>query len=272
MSIATVERPVEGLYSHRFNRAKIRSSAADHQARYRFAAEIFCDAGARYVADMGCGTGESTSYLDGLLRSMNVPPQLLLGIDISSDAVARAKERTIPNATFLSANIASDGLADTIRETIPDLPSLQGIMFAETLEHISPPSDAPAALKNLKKLLEPTTGRLIITSPNRMLTSTHRYRPLNPYHAQEYSLEEFEDELRNSGLDIIILHGQRAVPKEFLKMLRPLQYVANTVPQIREVVSKVLAMMIILKQPSATVQSFERNTHEPKYFVAVCKT
>ena len=272
MSIATVERPIEGLYSGQFITAKIHSSAADHQTRYQFAAETFTCSKATSLGDMGCGTGESTSYLSDLMIGVGLPPQMLLGVDISPEAVEKANLRNIPNTRFLSADLTSPDLEKTIRDTIPNLQLLGGIVFAETLEHISPPSAAANALANLRKLLEPNTGRLIITSPNRMLTSTHRYKPLNPYHAQEYSLEEFENELRSSGLDVVILHGQRAVPKEFLKILRPLQYVANNVPQIKEIVSKVMAMMIIMRSPSAKVQPFERNTHEPKYFVAVCKT
>ncbi|MBI3396932.1 hypothetical protein HY045_00490, partial [Candidatus Woesebacteria bacterium] len=74
MSISTVERPIEGLYSSNFNTAKIHSSAADHQARYQFAAEIFAGNKVTSLADMGCGTGESTSYLNQLMVERGVPP------------------------------------------------------------------------------------------------------------------------------------------------------------------------------------------------------
>lgn len=272
MSIITAERPVEGLYEKgNLSWIRMHSSAANHRARYQFAARIFVKTRATTIGDMGCGIGESTFYLKNLMIAAGLPLHLLLGVDISTDAIGKARQRLLLNASFLSADLSSDQLADTIREAIPDLQTLSGIVFAETLEHISPTSAAPRALTNLTNLLEPNAGRLIVTSPNRLLTSTLRDRPFNPYHTQEYSLEEFEKELRDSGLNIITLYGQRAVPKEFLKILHPLQYIANNVPQIREIAGKVIGMMVIIKQPNAEVLPFNRETHEPQYFAAICK-
>lgn len=262
-----VERPIEGLYFNTLSKARLYSSAAEHKARYEFVANVFIQNKTKIIGDMGCAAGESTMYLDVLLQNAGMHPEFI-GIDLSKESIEKARMRNLEKVVFLSADLTNADIENYAARL--NLPKISGIVFAETIEHI-PPNAVKAALLNLRKLIEPDTGYLIITTPNRVLSSNLRYKPYNPFHMQEYNLTEFEEELQDAGYKITVLLGQRAVPKAFLKKLKPLQAVANQYPQISSILSKIMSLMILLKEPDACVKPFNKDTQEPKYFVAVCK-
>lgn len=268
-----LERPASGFYSEtsRFSWSRLVSSIADHRQRYLFAAETFRGHGFSIIGDMGCGIGESTEFLVSELTRRNINPKLILGIDISSESIERAKQKLIPGAVFLHGNLGLANLLGTLKDKNFWIHSLSGITFIETMEHIKPVEAVHEALVNLRELLEPSFGRVIISVPNRALGSNIRLRPYNPFHAQEYSIDEFAQEIGEAGFDITHIYGQRIVEKDFVKVLRPLQVVANTTPKLRAL-GKLIAGLILLKQPDARILPFDSDNQTAKYFIAVCKT
>lgn len=268
-----LERPSLGFYSKtpRFSWSRYVSSTADHKQRYLFAAETFRNNVCSVIADMGCGTGESTDFLVSELKRRNINPELVLGIDISSEAIERAKQKPISSAVFIRANLGLANLSEIFKNENLPIYSFSGITFIETMEHIKPVEATQGALVNLKGLLEPSSGRLIISVPNRALGSNIRLKPYNPFHSQEYSLGEFTQEIEEAGFDIMHIFGQRIVEKDFSRALRLMQNVANTTPKLR-VLGKVIAGLILLKQPDARVLPFDSDNQTAKYFIAVCKT
>jgi O-antigen biosynthesis protein len=141
---------------------------AEHRARYWWAAQWVPG---KRVLDAGCGTGYGTAMLaDGR-------PDSLVGVDISDDAVADAREKLGEDVEFVRADV----------HDLPfDTASFDVVACFEVIEHLD---RQPDAIAELKRLLRPG-GVLLISSPNRDV-----YTPGNPHHVREYRPEELRSEL-----------------------------------------------------------------------------
>lgn len=165
----------------------------DHFERYRFAAR---QATGKSVLDIACGVGYSAPmFVAGSAKSY-------LGVDLNSKQVAYAQSTYGgPKAQFLVGNIC-----EFAPGRVFDL-----ICCFETIEHVA---DYKGALQNLRSLLAPE-GRLLISSPNRPITSPHAYsltdKPSNEFHTQEFTPEELISALREAKFDVSIndVYGQR---------------------------------------------------------------
>lgn len=169
---------------------------ADHLARYRFAAEVA--RGCR-VLDIACGTGYSAPmFLDAGAVSV-------VGVDVEHEAVRHAASTYGgPDARFEVGDIVTFGAGQSF-----DL-----ITCFETIEHVP---DARAALLNLRGLLAPG-GRLLVSSPNRILTSpfvrTLEGKPRNDFHVREFVPTELRALMEGAGLSVSpTLYGQRVQPR-----------------------------------------------------------
>jgi len=144
----------------------------EHIVRYQFAAPW---APQRRVLDAGCGAG----YGAALLAAAGA--RSALGIDISSEAVAYAREHyRQPGLSFAAADVTTwDGPAAGF-----DL-----IVSLEVIEHLDQPDRLVQAAA---RLLAPG-GLFIVSTPN-----VATYPPGNPYHKHEMSLDAFDGLLRGS--------------------------------------------------------------------------
>lgn len=97
------------------------------------------------ILDIGCGTGETLTYLHTLF-----PTSRLYGIDTSEDAVSYSHKRGHKNVTK----------ADARRLPYP-ANTFDLVLFLDVLEHIK---DDAQALLEVKRVLVPG-GKIIITSP-----------------------------------------------------------------------------------------------------------
>lgn len=179
----TGERFVPGLTSERIE--------ADHFQRYRFAASFVRE---RRVLDIACGAGYGSSLLGGA-GAAHVD-----GVDVSDEAIEHARSRyAASTVAFAPGDICAFRTANRY----------DVITCFETIEHVA---DFEGALGNLHALLQPR-GLLLISSPNRLVTSPHAKtihdKPHNPHHVREFVLPELRDVLEEHGFTIEGTYGQR---------------------------------------------------------------
>ncbi len=166
---------------------------SDHFERYQFAAER---AQGRTVLDLACGVGYAAPLL------LEAGAKAYLGVDIKPDLVAYAGERYgSTEAIFANGDVCTFG----------DSESYDLITCFETIEHVA---DYREALSNLYRVLRPG-GQLLISSPNRPITSPLAQRlldpPSNKFHTQEFTPAELVSELRRANfcVDDSGVFGQR---------------------------------------------------------------
>jgi len=168
----------------------------DHVARYEFANEF---AKGKCVLDIACGTGYGSIVL---CRS---GAKEVIGVDISDEAI-----------NFARAEYRMNGLEYRVGDVL-DINFPQNyfdvITCFETIEHVR---SQEKAFAELHRVLKPE-GLLIISSPNRKLTSPGRSindHPANPFHTTEYSTSEFISVLKKY-FEILEVYGQRGRSKLF---------------------------------------------------------
>jgi O-antigen biosynthesis protein len=167
----------------RFDPEQLRDSLleAEHYLRYHWAAGVATD---RDVLDAGCGTGYGTRILaQGGARRC-------LGVDISEDAVARARE------------LEPDERVEFMLGDVTELPlepeSFDLVTCFETIEHVTE-GDQERTVSELARVLRPD-GLLLISSPNR-----GEYPPGNPHHLHELTSGELHDLLSRHFADVRLL-------------------------------------------------------------------
>jgi SAM-dependent methyltransferase len=167
-----------------------------HLKRYVFARPYVQD---KDVLDAACGVGYGTAYLAE-------PASRVVGVDIDAGTLSYAQHRYgAPNVEFLQMDV-----------TELDMPaaSFDVVVSFETLEHVR---DAPAAVGEAARVLR--EGGIYIVSTPRVTETTSN--PENPFHATEYSPEDFADLLAGSFADVE-LYGQRRLETRRHGMLRRL--------------------------------------------------
>ncbi len=146
----------------------------EHVARYAFASRL---ARRKRVLDAACGTGYGSAELARAASSV-------VGLDVSCEALGYAQARyRLPNVSFLQASCA----------TMPfRTGSFDLVVAFEVIEHIR---EWSMFLSEIRRVLTPG-GQAIISTPNSCYYSASRgHTGPNPYHYQEFTYEEFREEL-----------------------------------------------------------------------------
>ena len=146
----------------------------EHFARYAFSARL---ARGKRVLDMGCGAGYGSAEL--AKQALKVT-----GLDISSDAVAHAREHfASPNVEFVEGSAAAAPLPDQ---------SFDLIVAFEVIEHLA---DWRKLLEEARRLMAPG-GQFVVSTPNKLYyQATRAVSGPNPYHEHEFEFEEFRQAL-----------------------------------------------------------------------------
>lgn len=155
--------------------------AIEHESRYRWAEGLARD---RDVLDVACGVGYGTSVL------ARAGARRILGLDVSDDAIDRARERAGHLAEFLVGDLHNLPCEDG---------SFDLVTCFETIEHVADPD---RALDELRRVLRPG-GLLLLSSPNRDV-----YVSGNPFHLHEYTPEELEDALSGRFAHVTVYRQQ----------------------------------------------------------------
>jgi glycosyltransferase involved in cell wall biosynthesis/2-polyprenyl-3-methyl-5-hydroxy-6-metoxy-1,4-benzoquinol methylase len=138
-------------------------SVAEHASRYRLAAPTVT--GAR-VLDIACGTGHGAAHL------LEAGARHVVAIDLDPLAIATASRFTAPGLTVVRASGES--------LPIPDR-SIDVVTSFETIEHIQ---DMDQFLSELHRVMR-HDARLILSTPNGLVTCPDGESPTNPYHLRE---------------------------------------------------------------------------------------
>jgi SAM-dependent methyltransferase len=159
----------------------------EHRARYVWAAQRLSGR----VLDVASGTGHGSAVLAARCD--------VTGIDQDEAAVARARAR-VPDGEFVVANLPPIPFADA---------RFEGISSFETIEHVQ---DDAGFMLELRRVLRPG-GHLLISTPNRAVTSPNDAVPPNPFHVREYLLPDFVELARDAGFENVEIFYQRQVAR-----------------------------------------------------------
>lgn len=181
------------------------------------------------VLDIACGVG----YGSNILKEAGTRVD---GVDISEEAIDYAKTN-YPDINF------------TVADAVKYVPNKKYdvIVSHVTIEQIK---DYRIVLENFYKWLIPG-GLLIISSPNRVITSVNL---MHSFHAQEFTTDELQNELKKCGFSIIGLYGQR-----FQIYFR------------NRYVSRIYKKLFKPDSTSSPVVTEIRSNLKPRYFVIIAK-
>jgi SAM-dependent methyltransferase len=169
----------------------------EHRARYVWAAGRVSGR----VLDVACGTGHGSRVLAAACS--------VTGVDQDQSAVEQAQSQ-VPDGEFVAANVPPVPFADATFDAITSF---------ETIEHID---DDAGFMRELRRVLR-DGGHLLISTPNRAVTSPNDPVPPNPFHVREYLLPDFIELARTAGFANVDVFYQRQVPR------RVPEHVANAV-------------------------------------------
>ena len=188
--------------------AKLRAETAertyrlegDALARYNFAKPYSKN---KSVIDIGTGLGHGA----GLLAQGTT--QNVTGIDAVSDAVREANRLyQRPNLRFVCFDMLEGA------HPAQELGSFDVAIAFEIIEHLKLES-GPIFLEKIKTIMA-AQGALLLSTPNKLITSPNTEKPGNPYHLKEYTPEEFGALLRRHFSDVK-LFGIKLENEKYLK-------------------------------------------------------
>ncbi len=164
----------------------------DHIKRYEFAS-VF--AKNKKVLDIACGTGYGSKILyDGGANQV-------LGVDISAESINYAKNNyTNTNIEFFCEPANNLSFPDNFFDLV--------VSF-ETIEHLAD-NILDDYLHELKRVMKPG-AKLIISTPNKKVTSPYTATPLNKFHVREYYLNDFKNIILKFNFNINNIYGQRQI-------------------------------------------------------------
>lgn len=217
--------------------------ADEHQARYIFALAYVKE---KKVLDIACGTGYGSAKLAGVASSV-------IGVDISKESIAYAIEHySGPKVSFLERSATDSDLFSA--ETFDVIVSF------ETIEHLDV-VQRRLFLLNLHKWLKPN-GILILSTPNKTVTSPFTRYPMNPHHVIEFSLTDLERELAPL-FQASSVYGQRMVKRVFTKKL-----IRKGIRLIEKMLDREFHLYDLANGPD--VQEFNSKRYEPRIQIALC--
>jgi len=140
-----------------------------HINRYEYAKELVKD---MIVLDVACGEGYGSSILAETAKKV-------IGVDISKEAINQA------NRKYRKENLSFE-VMDVENLTFSN-DYFDAVVSFETIEHLERPYKF---LKEVKRVLKPG-GMFIVSTPNRDLASLGSPIPLNQFHKEEWTFEQF---------------------------------------------------------------------------------
>jgi SAM-dependent methyltransferase len=166
---------------------------------------------------------------DAFLEDLASPDTLLLGMDVSPQAVSRARQRNMQRqARYFVADACNLPVASA---------SIVLIVSPSTLDHFENPSDLGQSLRELARALTPD-GRLIITLDNRqnvfdpLLRLANRLGLVPYYLGRSYTVNELRRELEAAGLKVLdtsaIVHHPRLTAVAAVAVARRLHWSVPT--------------------------------------------
>jgi ubiquinone/menaquinone biosynthesis C-methylase UbiE len=152
------------------DRYELKPMLQEHLIRYEFAVPQVLGAD---VIDLGCGCG----YGAHLMATQGA--RSVAGVDLAEDALEYARQNYFaPNLSF--------EVMDVTALRFPD-DRFTAVVCLEVFEHVD---DYQALLREAVRVLKPG-GTLVLSTPNKLVWSPGREKPINPWHISEFTREEF---------------------------------------------------------------------------------
>jgi ubiquinone/menaquinone biosynthesis C-methylase UbiE len=167
---------------------------ADHLIRYMFCKQFVND---KVVLDDGCGCGYGSLYL------AENSARMVVGIDVSRDAINYAKTH------FLKKNIKFKVVDGANLPFSND--SFDVVVSIEVIEHIH---NYEQYLSEISRVLKPS-GILVISTPNKKVSSPGLKKPQVSFHVKEFYPDEFKKQLELHFKEVKIF-GKRVINESFL--------------------------------------------------------
>lgn len=238
--IERLEAPDRGFVGHR-------DIVTRSLARYN--AVLDYTAGA--LLDVGCGRGYGFDLLGQRSSSQT-------GVDVSLPFLGAA-QRAYSNASFAQAS----------GERLPFRSgSFDTVIAFEVIEHLH---DDRGFLEELRRLLRPG-GTAAISTPNRLVASGQRERPLNPFHVREYLVDEFAALLGGVFSQVLLLGQHDGQPA----MARPASLV-DRIPVAWKYLlpSHFQGIASVLVRPALRIEDClfitDNNYEQAHTFLAICR-
>lgn len=171
----------------------------EHLARYKFAS-LFTRG--KIVLDVACGTGYGSKIL------LDNGAKKVYGVDISEKAIEYSKEYFCDkNLIFKCGDATNLGFQDNMFDVI--------VSF-ETVEHIMNYHEYLEEIMRVLKL----NGIFIVSTPNKQVCSPNSEKPLNIFHANEFTFTEFTSLLTNYFVNLDIFGQKLIYNSQFWQGLR----------------------------------------------------
>lgn len=181
--------PITGFPKHILLGYSDVSAQSEHLARYLFARSY----AKGLILDVAAGSGYGSSIL------AKSESNYVVSADLDTITLSYGKR------VFGRENI------DAVCCHADSLPfrnaSFDAIVSIETIEHLRDPS---LFLREVNRVMKPSR-LVIISTPNKNITSPILSAPLNPYHFKEYRLKESVQMLENQGIKVIALFYQTQI-------------------------------------------------------------
>jgi SAM-dependent methyltransferase len=146
-----------------------RLETAEHMARYGFAAPLISGV----TLDLGSGVGYGTAILERDGQAART-----IALDISPEALGYGKTTSEGALWFVAADGGMLPFSDA---------SIDTVICIEAIEHVR---SADLVLDEIARVLRPD-GVLVVSTPNKWMTSPLQPRPVNPYHVREWTRRGF---------------------------------------------------------------------------------
>jgi 2-polyprenyl-3-methyl-5-hydroxy-6-metoxy-1,4-benzoquinol methylase len=216
----------------------------DHLARYEFAKKYVVN---KRVLDIACGTGYGARMLSeaGAIE--------VIGVDIDQGAIDYATQKYEKTGlSFVCDSVSTVSLPQN---------NFDVVVTFETIEHLN--DEIRSQYLQLIKTVLKEDGVIILSTPNKLITSPWSEKPLNLHHVLEYYRDDLEVELKKYGLTIKEWFGQRFVKKFFTNRL---SYICIRI--FEKMIRKSLHIYDIADSAEVRPVIIGR---EPRYFVVICK-
>lgn len=168
------------------------------QGRRKLIEQILADKKPSRLLEIGCGTGETLTFLKKLF-----PKAELYGVDLSSLAVEYAKSRNHLNI------FKADAIKLPFKNNYYDL-----ILFLDVLEHIK---NDQKAVNEALRVLKPK-GIIVITSPAMKFIWSYHDKMLG--HERRYNLNEITNLATKAGLEVYYINYFNFFLSPFIILVR----------------------------------------------------
>jgi SAM-dependent methyltransferase len=221
----------------------------EHISRYTFASRFVKN---KIILDVACGTGYGSSYLE------HYEPKIVVGVDISKEAIAKGK-------ALFQKELLELLIGDATNMALKN-GSFDVVVSFETIEHLQAFERFLAEVKRILK----NDGIFVISTPNKEAFSGYDQFYLNEFHTKEFTMPEFFS-LLHRYFDRVDPYGevQIGVMYKTLRNLRRIVIMETGVDPLGH--CKLVDWLLGRFSKSESVYALSRIEKQmPKYLIAVC--